>query len=171
MRVLLYIILVSCFFSCRKTQVTQELKTGKDGSSLKITKEDISKLNYAEFILDPRTKKSDEFWQSYSELAEVIAEVNQADLSFFKDNNEIIAALIKDLTATVPEEVNTPLIQARLVALETKMLKLESVVNLSNPEKKEVLFVIRDFLTAFSNLNLQINKKFEKESQNVQKPY
>jgi hypothetical protein len=51
------------------------------------------------------------------------------------------------------------------------MLKLEGVVNLSNPDKKEVLLIVRDFLAAFSNLNLQINKKFERESQNIEKPY
>ena len=92
-------------------------------------------------------------------------------MSFFKENNELLVAFVKDLKEGIPEEINTPLINARLVALETKMLKLEGVVNLSNPDKKEVLSVIKDFLTAFSNLNLQINKKIEKDSQNIQKPY
>ena len=171
MKVLLYITLIFCVFSCKEIDVKQELETDKEETSLKITKEDISKLKYAQFILDSKTKNSQEFWQKYSELDEIVSQVNKANLSFFKENNELLVAFIKDLKEGIPEEINTPLINARLVALETKMLKLEGVVNLSNPDKKEVLSVIKDFLTAFSNLNLQINKKIEKDSQNIQKPY
>ncbi|WP_452232914.1 hypothetical protein [Lacinutrix sp. MEBiC02595] len=171
MKALLYITFIFCFFSCKKTDATQELETTKDEISLKITKEDISKLKYTQFILDAKTKNSPEFWQKYTELNDLILKVNQADLSFFKDNNELLIAFIKDLNETIPEEVDTPAIQARLVALETQMLKLEGVVNLSQPGKKEKLLVVRDFLTAFSNLNLQINKKFEKEAQKIEKPY
>ncbi|MDO6596048.1 hypothetical protein Q4512_03920 [Oceanihabitans sp. 2_MG-2023] len=171
MKALLYITLFFCVFSCKKTDVTQNVEEVKDETSLKITKEDISKLNYTAFILDSRTKNSSEFWQKYAELDEVVSKVNQADLSFFKENNEVLIAFVKDLKETIPEEVDTPHINARLIALETQMLKLEGVANLSQPKKEEVLLVVRDFLTAFSNLNLQINKKIEKESQNIQKPY
>ena len=171
MKALLYITFILFVFSCKKADATQELDTAKEKTSLKITKEDISKLKYAQFILDSKTKNSPEFWQKYAELDGIVSRVNLADLSFFKSNNEVLIAFIKDLKETIPEEVNTPLINARLVALETQMLKLEGVINLSHPEKKELLLVVRDFLTAFSNLNLQINKKFEKESQNIQKPY
>ena len=101
----------------------------------------------------------------------IIINVNQANLSFFENNNEILIAFIDDLKGTTPEVIDTPLIMARLVVLETKIFKLEGVVNLSNPSKKEVLSVIKECLSAFSNLNLQINKKFEKDSQNIQKPY
>jgi len=136
-----------------------------------ITKEDISKLNYKEFILDAKADKALESWQKYYELDNIINNLNQANLSFFKNNNEIIIAFIDDLKATIPEIIDSPLIIVRLIALETKMFKLEGVVNLSNPKKKELLSVIKECLSAFSNLNLQINKKFEKESQNIQKPY
>jgi hypothetical protein len=171
MKALLYITLLFCVFSCKETGKTQELETEKEAVFLKITKSDIANLKYAQFLLDAKTRNSQEFWQKYGELNTVVLKVNQADLSFFKENNEVLIAFIKDLKETIPEEINTPLINARLIALETQMLKLEGVINLSNPEKKEVLLVVKDFLTAFSNLNLQINKKFEKESQNIVKPY
>lgn len=171
MKALLYITLFFCVFSCKETDKTQELEIEKEVISSKITKSDIANLKYAQFLLDSKTSNSQEFWQKYGELNDVVLRVNQADLSFFKENHEVLIAFIKDLKETIPEEINTPLINARLLALETQMLKLEGVVNLSNPEKKEVLLVVKDFLTAFSNLNLQINKKIEKESQNIVKPY
>ncbi|WP_055443949.1 hypothetical protein [Lacinutrix himadriensis] len=171
MKALLYITLIFCVFSCKEVDKTQELEAETEVVSLKITKSDIANLKYAQFLLDAKTRNSQEFWQKYGELNTVVLKVNQADLSFFKENKEALIAFIKDLKETIPEEINTPLINARLIALETQMLKLEGEINLSNPEKKEVLLVVKDFLTAFSNLNLQINKKVEKESQNIVKPY
>ena len=170
MKVFLYIALVFCVFSCKDAAKTPVIETETEETSSQITKEDISALKYDQFILDRKRQNSDKFWQKYTELDEIVLQVQQADFSFFKGNNEILNAFIKDLKESLPSEFDTPHIQARLVALETKMLKLEGVMNLSNPKKKEVLLVLRDFLSAFSNLNLQMNKKIERESQNIQKP-
>jgi len=171
MRVLLILGVLFCCLSCAKQEESNVLNEIQEDTVSQITKEDISKLNFREFILDAKAEKSLESWQKYYELDNIINNVNQANLTFFKNNNEILIAFIDDLKATTPEVIDTPLIMARLVVLETKIFKLEGVVNLSNPQKKELLSVIKECLSAFSNLNLQINKKFEKDSQNIQKPY
>lgn len=171
MRVLLVLVVLFCCISCAKQEEANVLNEIQEETVSQITKEDISKLNFREFILDTKAEKSLESWQKYYELDNIINNVNQANLAFFKNNNEILIAFIDDLKATTPEVIDTPLIMARLVVLETKIFKLEGVVNLSNPKKKELLSVIKECLSAFSNLNLQINKKFEKDSQNIQKPY
>jgi len=171
MRVLLILGVLFCCLSCAKQEESNVLNEIQEDTVSQITKEDISKLNFREFILDAKAEKSLESWQKYYELDNIINNVNQANLTFFKNNNEILIAFIDDLKATTPEVIDTPLIMARLVVLETKIFKLEGVVNLSNPKKKELLSVIKECLSAFSNLNLQINKKFEKDSQNIQKPY
>lgn len=171
MRVLLILGVLFCCISCAKQEEANVLNEIQEETVSQITKEDISKLNFREFILDAKAEKSLESWQKYYELDNIINNVNQANLAFFKNNNEILIAFIDDLKATTPEVIDTPLIMARLVVLETKIFKLEGVVNLSNPKKKELLSVIKECLSAFSNLNLQINKKFEKDSQNIQKPY
>ena len=171
MRVLLILGVLFCCLSCAKQEESNVLNEIQEDTVSQITKEDISKLNFREFILDAKAEKSLESWQKYYELDNIINNVNQANLTFFKNNNEILIAFIDDLKGTTPEVIDTPLIMARLVVLETKIFKLEGVVNLSNPSKKEVLSVIKECLSAFSNLNLQINKKFEKDSQNIQKPY
>lgn len=171
MKVLLYLSILICFISCAKQEGSKVQNESQEVSVSLITKEDISNLKYKEFVLDVKAEKALEAWQKYYELDDIINNINQANLSFFNDNNEILIAFIKDLKETIPETVDSPLIVARLVALETKMFKLEGVVNLSNPMRNELLSVIKECLSAFSNLNLQINKKFEKESQNIQKPY
>ena len=171
MRLLLVIGICLSLLSCKDEAQVTKLETQGQKEAPLITKSDISKINYTEFILDSKVGKSLDGWEKYYELDNIIINLKNADLSYFKDNNEIVLALIKDLKETVPEQVDTPLITARLVTLETKMLKLESIVNLSNPSKNNILLGIQEFLMAYSNLNLQINKKFEKESQNIQKPY
>ena len=54
--------------------------------------------------------------------------------------------------------------------METKFLKLESLVNLSTTSKTELIANIQDFLIAFSNLNLQMNKKIENDNIIIERP-
>lgn len=170
MKALIYIFLVSLFFSCKQEVNTELINETEVQNTLQITKEDISRLKFPQFILDNKAEKTINSWQKYQELAVVVEQLNNGNLSYFQNNQEIVFALIKDLNQTIPEAVNTPLITARLLAIETQTKKLEAVLNLSNTSKKEALIAIKDFLTAFSNLNFQINKKFEKEAQKIEKP-
>jgi len=57
-----------------------------------------------------------------------------------------------------------------LIALETKIYKLESAISLSNTTTKTLMSSIKEVLVSFSNLNLQMNKKIERESQKIKKP-
>ena len=171
MRTVLIVSLFLCLYSCNESNNKNKKSKIPEQTIAIISKTDISKLKFTEFILDDKAKRSLESWEKYFELNTIVNNAKQADFSFFTDNNEIILAFIKDIKSSIPDTVNTPLILARLIALETKMLKLEAVLNFSNQEKKETLLLLKEFFVSFSNLNFQINKKFEKESQNIQKPY
>jgi hypothetical protein len=135
-----------------------------------LSSQQIQKLNYTEYLLDSKVKVITKNWIKYNELEGVITNLKQADLSYFKDNNEILEALIIDLKQSIPESLNSPPIMSRLIALETKLYKLESVVNLSNATQENIMSSIKEVLVAFSNLNLQLNKKIERESQKIIKP-
>ena len=50
------------------------------------------------------------------------------------------------------------------------MQKLNSLLRLSNSIKEEKISAMKEFLITMSNLNLQINKKFEFDKNNVFKP-
>lgn len=146
----------------------QETKTNEVFSL--ISQDDVDKIKYTDYILDAKTKSTIEQWQKYTELEEVIIEVKKGDFSFFIENSDILIALLKDLKETTPEKINTRAIQARLIALETIFLKFEDQLMRANATKPELLEVLKEVLKSFSNLNLQINKKFEKDGQNIQKP-
>lgn len=169
MKLVISFFIIGCFFSCNgnKDDVQQ---TKENDSAFSISKKSIEKLNYLEFGLDNKVKKITQNWKKYNELEGVILNLKQADLSYFKDNHEILEALIVDLKQTIPEKLNSPSIVSRLIALETKIYKLESVVNLSNSTSETLIGSTKEVLVSFSNLNLQMNKKIERESQKIKKP-
>ena len=76
-----------------------------------------------------------------------------------------------DLEETIPADIKTQSIEARVLAFKTKLLNLKDLKNLSFIDKKDILFATKEVFVAFSNLNLQINKKLEKDSQNIERPY
>ena len=96
--------------------------------------------------------------------------LKKANLSFFKEEKKVMETFIKDFKAELPESTKTPTINARITVLETALLKLHSTAKLINVDKKVLLKDIKDLLIAFANLNLQINKKFELEAQEIDKP-
>ena len=158
------------FYNCnsgsqQQTNIEESVNTFQS-----ISEEDISKIQYTEYILDRQTKLTIEQWQKHNELQSIITNIKIADFSFFIYNTDVLLAFLKDLKETTPERINTPAIQARLIALETVFLKFEDQLMRANATKGELLEVVKEVLVSFSNLNLQINKKFEKEAQNIQKP-
>ncbi|WP_104734915.1 hypothetical protein [Hanstruepera ponticola] len=159
-----------CLISCQDSNKQDVEVNIEQNSQTLISQADIENLKYIEFLPDIKVKKQISGWEKYSELDRIVEDVKAANLSFFKGNSEIVNALCEELKSTIPESMNTPQIFSRVVALETKIFKLENFANQSNPKKELVLGAVEEFLIAFSNFNLQMNKKIEKESQNIQKP-
>jgi len=171
MRILRILSLFFCLVSCNSnTTKVESQNVAETDVNANITINEIANLDFVEFILDDKVEKHIEGWEKYFELERHVINVKQADLSFFKNNNEILVAFILDMQSTLPENVNSNSILSRVTALETKMYKLESAINLSNVHKEDLILAIKEFLVSYSNLNFQINKKFEREAQNIQKP-
>ena len=165
-KTLIILSLLVIFYSCKKDQEsnTEAIKNKE------ITEKDLSKIDYIEFALDLKADDAIKEWTYYYELQDAITNIKKGDLSFFNDNDEAIKTLLKELKIGVPKEINTPSILARITALETKLYKLESLSNLTTTSKKELIGTIKDFLIAFSSLNLQINKKIEFDRRKIEKP-
>ena len=161
--------LLFVLFSCKKTQ-EDGISKDIESDNQEITEKDIAKIDYIEFLLDDKTEVLVADWIEYNQLQEVIDNVKKTDLSFFYNNKEAIKTTLTDLKKNIPESVNTPSIIARMNAFETKFLELESLSNLSTTSKQELINTVKGLLVAFSNLNLQMNKKVEIDNQNIQKP-
>lgn len=142
----------------------------QEKDSERITAKDIANLKFTDYALSAEAKDAVLDWQRYQELMTQIEFLKQGDFSFFGGKNELLLNFLKDLKKDMPEKVSTPAISDRLLALETKILKFHSTLMLSNAGKKQTLKDVKELLVAISNLHLQINKKFELESQVIEDP-
>lgn len=159
--------LLSCHNASKETNTEQ---TFQEPVSKSLSEKDISKLKYVEYTLDVKTENAIKDWLKYKDLEEIVASVKKGDLSYFNDNKKGIQTLLDELSKTIPDTVNTPSVTARITAFETKLYKLESLASLQTTSKQELGETVREFLEAFSNLNFQMNKKLEKDSQQIERP-
>ena len=162
--------IVFALISCDQKKGNDHNALVQEPSLTKISEKDISKFKLLEYSLDIKTEKEIENWTSFKELEDLVRRVKKGDLSYFKDNNEAITKFVKELKEKVPDILNTPSVNARITSLETKIFKLESLYNLSTTSKEELSAVIKEFLESVFNLNLQMNKKLEKDSQIIETP-
>ncbi len=173
MRVFIILIGFLTFFTCKKdtSKLNENIKTdtAQEISIVRITKKEVEDINYIEYGLSSTSKKRVSNWASYGELESQILSIKNGDLSYFKGDEKIIGALLKDLKATIPKNIFSESIMSRITAIETKLYKLKSAVKINQTPKNELLQSIKEFFVAFSNLNLQMNKKFEKEAQDISK--
>jgi|SRR5690606_33344651 len=139
--------------------------------SYHLTAKDVESLKYTDFVLSPDSKKVLSTWQKYTELSTQIELLKAGDLSFFKNEKELMITFITDFKKEEPQAIKTAAIYSRITVLETTLLKLQSIANLDTIKKAELLNSVKELLVAYANLNLQINKKFELESQVIEQPY
>jgi len=138
-KVLLFLSVLILFSGCKKTQDASAENQTTPSNSQDITELDISKLKYIEYALDAKTEEIVVDWPEYIQIEEIIAKIKKGDLTYFKDNDKVIKLLIKELKENIPQPVESASILARIQVLETKILKLESLTNLTTTSKEELL--------------------------------
>ena len=163
---------VTLFLGCNKTKKVEafSVQTNSNSKSTALTVTDINKQRYRDFELDIAAAKIIDHWKSYKELALIVANVKKANFTDLTDNTEGLHELISNLKQGIPLVLKSSSILARIKVLETKLFKLESLVNLDTKTKNLLLIDVISFLESFSNLNFQINKKLERDSQNISRP-
>lgn len=135
----------------------------------RVTKKEVEAIDYIDYGLSNASKKAIASWASYTELENLIESVKNADISYFEGDEKIMDALFQDMRSSMPDKVNNQSVNARISALETKFHKLKSAVRIAKTPKAELISTIREFFISFSNFNLQMNKKLEKEAQDISK--
>ncbi len=109
-------------------------------------------------------------WGKYQELNNQIDFLKQADITFFTENKDTLKTFIDTLKSSIPEVINTSSINARLIALENSILKLNNDLSLDNYPKSEKLKSIKQLLISNSNLIYYVNKKIEFDKKDVERP-
>ncbi len=164
-------ILLVLILSCNKiAQSNEKALQEVNPKEFKVSSNDINQIKFTEYVLSDLTEKYTIDWLKFQSLQEEINLLKKGDISFFSDDKTILKWFITDLKIEIPETLNIPAILVRLSVLEVSIFKLKSVTDLNNVEKEFLLNAIKEVLVANSNVILQMNKKFEKDSQQIEKP-
>lgn len=154
----IFTLLISCEDNPADKNVSEDQE---DVKARRIGQNDIEGLRYTEFELSNASENAVNDWQKFQELLKQTDFLKKADLSFFSGERLLLTTFFQELTVEMPVEIQTNEIMARMVVLETKAQKLNSLLRLENIAKEDQLYAIKEYLIALSNLKLQINKKFE----------
>lgn len=167
----LIILLLTVSLSCQNNKAPSiNVETEEQIAARTIAEADIEKIDYIEYGLSQDSQKATADWQKYNELQEQIIFLQKGDQNFFKGETELLKTFTKELRGEMPLVIKTKEISARMTALDTKIQKLNSLLRLNTSTKTEKLKGIEEVLIAFSNLKLQINKKFEFDKNNILRP-
>ncbi|MBJ7882098.1 hypothetical protein [Gelidibacter salicanalis] len=166
----LVLLCVLIFFSCKSEPEPVAGPTDAQENMYTIKAEDIEKLKYTDYVLSPESSAAILDWQLFQDLQGHIELLKSGNLSFFRVEKDIMKEFIVELKIQQPPVVITPAIKSRMTVLETNLLRLQDLSNLDNIKKGDLLEAIKELLIADANLKLQMNKKFEKEAQQIQLP-
>jgi hypothetical protein len=153
------------FCSC-KDNGKSILKTNNLASDYKpLTSSMISEINFTDILLDENAKLDAQNWTSYKSLAQALSEIKELNYDFFKSDNIEFDTTFKELNTNIPEAFNSQSVKARLLVLQTRLYRFKDELSFNPTLNTSHTVFIKEIFVAFSNLNLQINKKLEKEAQ------
>ena len=96
-------------------------------------------------------------WLQYNQLSEYVKEINNKDFSMFIDNDIFLKKFFKEVSISIPDDLNLSEITSRLSVVETDFWVFIDKLN-SLHEKKKLDDQIEKINISFSNLNYQIDK-------------
>ena len=162
---------IACIACNEKVQDDKEKDDQTEISAKKeISAKAIERFNYNDYILSPDAEKEVQSWTKFLELETQISYLKTADIAFFIEERDTLKNFIDSLRISVPENIKTNPVNARITALETTLLKLNNDLNLDNYSAEKKLKSIKELLIANSNLLFVINKKLEFDKNDIGRP-
>jgi len=168
-----YLIPLLCFIlllNCKSEKQDTDEQTLVKLDTTAITQEDLDAIKYIDFGLDSKAKYTVESWTTFSIISRAIERAKKNDFEVFTADDEVFNTMIVDAQRTIPIKISSEPIKARLLILKTKLLKFRALLNLKTSTKADLLEGLQELFQSYSYLILQINKKFEKEAQEIIKP-
>ncbi|WP_431156943.1 hypothetical protein [Winogradskyella poriferorum] len=162
----LYLSILVVLFGCGKSNSIDTALNSDENTNqkeFKITEKTVEDIEYTDYVLSIEAEEAVEAWEKYKELGIQISYLKKVDLSFFNSESNLLVEFVDDFKSNVPENLQTNPILSRVAIVETTLLKLNADLTLDNITSTEQLESLEAVLTAYSNLNFQINKKLERD--------
>ena len=109
-----------------------------------------------------KSTNSTQDWLRYNQLSDYIKKINNEDFSMFMDNDIFLKKFFKEMSTSIPDDLNISEINSRLSVVETDFwLFIDKLHSLH--DKKKLDDQIEKINISFSNLNFQIDKIYFKK--------
>jgi hypothetical protein len=91
--------------------------------------------------------------------------INQASLTTIQQRSNLLVSRMDSLTKNIPDTLNTQPIYSRVIITKTRAAIVKQVANKGRLDTLEIQKAIKQMNLATANLIIQINEKFEKDTQ------
>ena len=91
--------------------------------------------------------------------------INQASLTTIQQRSNLLVSRMDSLTKNIPDTLNTQPIYSRVIITKTRAAIVKQVANKGRLDTLEMQKAIMQMNLATANLIIQINEKFEKDTQ------
>ena len=152
-KISLFLSLVFFVLSCSKNKIEVNQEENKV---------DFFQKQFQQKKYQLKNKSSVQEWLQYNQLSEYIKEINNEDFSMFIDNDIFLKKFFKEMSTSIPDNLNLSEITSRLSVVETDFWLFIDKLN-SLHEKKKLDDQIEKINISFSNLNFQIDKIYIKK--------
>ena len=152
-KISLFLSLVFFVLSCSKNKIEVNQEENKV---------DFFQKQFQQKKYQLKNKSSVQEWLQYNQLSEYVKEINNEDFSMFIDNDIFLKKFFKEMSTSIPDNLNLSEITSRLSVVETDFWLFIDKLN-SLHEKKKLDDQIEKINISFSNLNFQIDKIYIKK--------
>ena len=104
-------------------------------------------------------------WPVFEDLMTEVLAINQASLKTIQQRSHSLVSRMDSLAKNIPDTLNTQPIYARIVVTKTRAALVKQIANRSRLDSLAIEQAISQMNLATANLIIQINEKFEKDTQ------
>ena len=104
-------------------------------------------------------------WPVFDDLITEVLAINQASLTTIQQRSNLLVSRMDSLTKNIPDTLNTQPIYSRVIITKTRAAIVKQVANKGRLDTLEMQKAILQMNLATANLIIQINEKFEKDTQ------
>ena len=104
-------------------------------------------------------------WPVFDDLITEVLAINQASLTTIQQRSNLLVSRMDSLTKKIPDTLNTQPIYSRVIITKTRAAIVKQVANKVRLDTLQMQKAIMQMNLATANLIIQINEKFEKDTQ------
>jgi hypothetical protein len=104
-------------------------------------------------------------WPVFDDLITEVLAINQASLTTIQQRSNLLVSRMDSLTKNIPDTLNTQPIYSRVIITKTRAAIVKQVANKGRLDTLQMQKAIMQMNLATANLIIQINEKFEKDTQ------